>query len=66
MMQFINEHQKGDVLMNVAVNGDGGAYLPMALCGEMFRKAPYSAPELLRKVAARPYVSLGYSKREML
>lgn len=59
MMQFINEHQKGDVLMNVAVNGDGGAYLPMALCGEMFRKAPSSAPELLRKVAARPYVSLG-------
>ena len=59
MMQFINEHQKGDVLMNVAVNGDGGAFLPMALCGEMFRKAPENAPELLKKVAARPYVILG-------
>lgn len=59
MMQFINKHQKGDVLMNVAVNGDGGAFLPMALCGELFRKAPENASELLKKVAARPYVILG-------
>ena len=59
MMQFINEHQKGDVVMNIAVNGDGGAFLPMALCGELFRKAPDSAYGLLRKVAARDYVTLG-------
>ncbi len=59
MMQFINEHQKSDVLMNIAVNGDGGAFFPMALCGEMFRKAPETAPALLKKVAARPYVLLG-------
>ncbi|MBE6713031.1 MAG: hypothetical protein E7580_05880 [Ruminococcaceae bacterium] len=59
MMQFINENKKGEVMMNIAVNGDGGAYLPMALCGEMFRKAPESAGELLKKVASRPYVTLG-------
>jgi len=59
MMQFINEHQNGEVMMNIAVNGDGGAYFPMALCGEMFRKAPKAAPELLKKVASRTYVSLG-------
>ena len=59
MMQFINEHQKNEVFMNIAVNGDGGAYFPMALCGELFRKAPESASSLLKKVAARPYVQLG-------
>jgi len=59
MMQFINEHQKKDVVMNIAVNGDGGAFLPMALCGEMFRKAPHSPSKLLRKVASRRYVTLG-------
>lgn len=59
MMQFINEHQKGEVMMNIAVNTDGGAYLPVALCGQMFRKAPNSAADLLKNVAARPFVSLG-------
>lgn len=59
MMKFINEHQKGDIMMNVAVNADGGAFLPLALCGQMFRKAPENASSLLRSVAARDYVLLG-------
>ena len=46
-------------MMNIAVNADGGIYLPIALCGEMFRKLPEEKEGLLKKVASRPYVLLG-------
>ncbi len=59
MMKFINENQLSDVTMNVAVNADGGAYFPLALCGQMFRKEPESAGALLKMVAARNFIELG-------
>jgi len=53
MLRFIKENKLGDVNMCLAGTFDGGIYLPMALCAQMFCNCDEEYPEILRKVARR-------------
>lgn len=58
MMKVINESKSGQVNMCLAGTLDGGMYLPYALCGQMYRTLGTSYADTLKKVSARPSVTL--------
>lgn len=59
MMKFINDNELTPTTMCLAGTFDGGAYLPFAVCGQMFRGYDGDYPTLLNRVARRSYISLG-------
>lgn len=58
MVRFIKENKLSDVDMCLAGTFDGGIYLPMALCAQMFRTANEDYPDVLRRTARRPSITV--------
>ena len=58
MLRFIKENKLGDVTMCLAGTFDGGIYLPMAICGQMFRSADGDYDEIVSKVARRSCITV--------
>lgn len=59
MMKFINDNELTPTTMCLAGTFDGGAWLPVAVCGQMFRGYDGDYLPLLNRVARRSYISLG-------
>ncbi len=57
MLRFIDENKLGEVNMCLAGTFDGGIYLPMALCAQMYQNCREDYPEILRKVTSRACIS---------
>ena len=57
MLQFIKDHKLGEVDMCLAGTFDGGIYLPMALCGQMYRTLDDDYQQTLRKTARRACIT---------
>ena len=57
MLRFIKNNRLGEVNMCLAGTFDGGIYLPMALCAEMFRSCGEEYADLLSRVARRPSIT---------
>ena len=58
MQKFINDNQLTPTTMCLAGTFDGGAWLPVAICGQMFRGYNGDYPTLLNRVARRNYITL--------
>ena len=58
MLRFIKENKLSEVNMCLAGTFDGGIYLPMALCAQMYRNSNEDYQEILRKVARRPCITV--------
>ena len=58
MLQCIAENKQGDVNMCLAGTFDGGIYLPMALCAQMYWNCREDYPEILKKVSRRPCITV--------
>lgn len=58
MLQFINDNQLTPTTMCLAGTFDGGAWLPVAICGQMFRSYDGDYPALLNRVARREYLTI--------
>ena len=58
MLRFIKDHKLGEVNMCLAGTFDGGIYLPMALCAEMYRTCDGEYKELLSRVARRSSITV--------
>ena len=56
MVRFIKTNKIGDVNMCMAGTFDGGIYLPMALCAQMYRSCDDNFGDTIRKVARRACV----------
>ena len=59
MMTFINDNQLIPTTMCLAGTFDGGAWLPVAICGQMFQGYDGDYPALVNKVARKNYIELG-------
>lgn len=57
MVKFINENKLGEVNMCLAGTLDGGIYLPMALCAQMYWNCSDSFPDLLKTVMQKPCIT---------
>lgn len=57
MMKHIIKHKKGDVSMCLAGTFDGGIYLPVAICSDMFRKVSDDYDEVVKKAVRRDYIA---------
>ena len=57
MLRFINENKQGEVNMCLAGTFDGGIYLPVAICAQMYRSVDGDYREILEKVMRRSSVS---------
>lgn len=57
MIEHIKKHMKDDVSMCLAGTFDGGIYLPMAICAEMFRNSAEDYNEVVKKVIRRDSIS---------
>ena len=57
MLRHINENKKSDVNMCLAGTFDGGIYLPMALCAQMYWSNGEDFSEIAKKVAGRACIS---------
>lgn len=57
MLRFIAENKLGDVDMCLAGTFDGGIYLPMALCAQMYWNCGDEYTEILKKVSKRPCIA---------
>jgi len=58
MLQFVNENKLGPVSMCLAGTFDGGLWLPVALCGEMFFSPAAEYSDLLMRVARRSCITV--------
>lgn len=58
MMKFINDNELSPTTMCLAGTFDGGAWLPVAICGQMFRGFDGDFPTLLNRVARRSYITV--------
>jgi hypothetical protein len=58
MVRFIKENKLSEVNMCIAATLDGGIYLPMALCAQMYRVYDGNFEKILDRVAGRSCVSL--------
>ena len=58
MLQTIAEHKQGDVDMCLAGTFDGGIFLPMALCSQLYWNCREDYPELVKKVTKRTCVTI--------
>ena len=57
MLRFIKNNRLGEVNMCLAGTFDGGIYLPMALCAEMYRTCDGEYKDMLSRVARRPSIT---------
>jgi hypothetical protein len=58
MLQCIAENKTGDVNMCLAGTFDGGIYLPMALCAQMYWNCQENYAEITKKVSRRPCITV--------
>ena len=58
MFNFIKDNKKSDVSVCLAGTFDGGIYLPMALCAQMFRNCSENYGTILAKAMNRPIVNV--------
>jgi hypothetical protein len=58
MLQTIADHKLGDVEMCLAGTFDGGIYLPMALCSQLFWDCREDYPELQNRVTKRNCITI--------
>ena len=58
MLRFIKDHKLGEVNMCLAGTFDGGIYLPMALCAEMYRTCDGEYKDMLSRVARRSSITV--------
>lgn len=58
MLRCIAENKTGEVNMCLAGTFDGGIYLPMALCAQMYWNNREDYPEILKKVSKRPCITV--------
>ena len=58
MIKFIKENKLGDVNMCLAGTFDGGIYLPVALCAQMYRSCDGDFTDILRKVTRRSCITV--------
>ena len=58
MLRFIKDHKLGEVNMCLAGTFDGGIYLPMALCAEMYRTCGGEYKDMLSRVARRSSITV--------
>ena len=58
MLKFIKENKCSEVDMCLAGTFDGGIYLPVALCAEMFRCSDGEYGDILRRVSKRPCITV--------
>ncbi len=58
MLHFIRDNKIGEVNMCIAGTFDGGIYLPLALCAQMYRKSDENFSETLKKVARRSCITV--------
>ncbi len=58
MLQFIQENKLGEVDMCLAGTFDGGIYLPMALCAQMYWNNREAYAEIAKKVSKRPCITI--------
>jgi len=59
MLRVIKECKKGEIDIGIAGTFDGGIYLPVALCAQMYRNLDDNYAETMKKVARRSYISIG-------
>ena len=57
-LQFIKENKLLDIDMGIAGTFDGGIYLPVALCGEMFRNCSDDFDAILKRTARRDCITV--------
>ena len=58
ILNIIKENKIGDVDLGIAGTYDGGICLPTALCAEMIRDCSDDFADILKRVSARPSVTL--------
>lgn len=58
MLEFIKENRLGEVNMCLAGTFDGGIYLPMALCAEMYRNCSVDYQRILQKTMRRSCITV--------
>lgn len=58
MLRFINENKLGEVDMCLAGTFDGGIYLPVAICAQMYRNCDAEYAEILKRVARRSCITV--------
>ena len=58
MTKVIKEDKLGEINMCVAGTFDGGIYLPLAICAQMFRDSSDNYQELIRKTARRACITV--------
>ncbi len=57
MTRFIKENKIGEVIMGLAGTFDGGIYLPVALCGQMFRNCNEEYKDVVKKTTRRACIA---------
>ena len=57
MLRYIKAHKLGEVNMCLAGTFDGGIYLPMALCAEMYRTCDGEYKDLVSRVTRRACIT---------
>ena len=58
MVKFIKENKLGDVNMCLAGTFDGGIYLPVALCAQMYRNCDGDFQDILKNVSRRSCITV--------
>ena len=58
MLGYIKQNKLCDVNMCLAGTFDGGIYLPVALCAEMFRSFDGAYSDVLKRVARRSCITV--------
>ena len=58
ILQYIQDHKLSQVDMCLAGTFDGGIYLPMALCAQLYWDCREDYPELLKRVTNRPCITV--------
>jgi len=57
MLRYIAAHKQSDVNMCLAGTFDGGIYLPMALCAQMYWNCAEDYPETVKLVSSRSCIA---------
>lgn len=58
LLRFIKQNKRGEVNMCLAGTFDGGMYLPVALCAQMYRHCEDDYKNILQKVARRSCITM--------
>lgn len=58
MLRFIKQNKRGEVNMCLAGTFDGGMYLPVALCAQMYRSCDEEFSAILKRVSRRGCINV--------